>query len=271
MAVIEKATGRIVAVGVVDATPRAAYTHYHDGDSVFDGFEFTTWNRAEQREEHALVRWTGARSAQAFLEVFEAAADATESDLREWAAYITRRDAEANASRGEAGVEKIAEYLQSPRVGFLATAKKGRKVPVGTVGLVLWVGEKSYGGRSTWQAMIATSVEKTTRNIVGSDGKLRSVDRYLHTASTASANLVSVGSNLAEMAFAAAAWHEGYDGGMAADYVSSEPYIAADVLKLIRARWSNYEASAVIIKSEGYEEKMRALVKRALGDRFKAE
>jgi hypothetical protein len=102
---------------------------YDDSD-----FYAIVWDAAEGRTRevwYATTRgWTYRNSA---------AVDATEEV---WAAYNAWRQARAD----EAAAAQAAWEAAQPRKGRTVTVVKGRKVPLGTTGTVIWTGPGYRGG-----------------------------------------------------------------------------------------------------------------------------
>ena len=110
---------------------------YHDSD-----FTATYWDEEQGRPEavtYASTRgWTYPNSA---------TPDATDEVRAAYTAWCDARDRrlaqEASEAR-EAGALATARY---PKKGAKVRVVKGRKVPVGTVGTVFWLGAGNYGER----------------------------------------------------------------------------------------------------------------------------
>lgn len=114
-------------VGVVLAL--GEYNGYDDSD-----FYAVVWNAdkgATERVGYASTRgWTYPNGA---------AVDATPEVVAEYEAFCA-------AARKRAAAEKAAEEAATPRKGRTVKVVRGRKVPVGTVGTVIWYGAgKSFG------------------------------------------------------------------------------------------------------------------------------
>jgi hypothetical protein len=142
------------------------YNGYHDSD-----FYVIAWDDENQKitkYEYATTRFAGGGTAS--LDV--TAENKAKADA--WAYKKLRRDVFAG----------YLAALRKPVKGDTVTVVKGRKVPVGTTGVLFWVGpERVYGGYSEWSK---TRVQKV--GIAMSDAK-DAKGRYTDVVWTYMANI----------------------------------------------------------------------------------
>jgi hypothetical protein len=116
----------------------------------------------------ALV-WTGSEAREVLVNAnFEcdqsggaAVVDATPEVVAEWNAWKAAKEARANEARLLRAEMDRQRELVAPKKGRMVEVVKGRKVPVGTAGLVFWEGTDNYGNAKLG---LATSNRKTIRN-----------------------------------------------------------------------------------------------------------
>lgn len=86
--------------------------------------------------------------------------DATEETLAAVDAWVLRQEQQAQEAAQQAAQAAQTEEMARPVKGRIVEVYKGRKVPVGTVGLVFWTGIDNYGNAKVG---IATTNRKEVR------------------------------------------------------------------------------------------------------------
>jgi hypothetical protein len=115
-------------VGLVLET--GEYNGYDDSD-----FYAVVWNREKQHTERIIFATT-----RGWTYPNNAVVDATPEVKAEYNAWCERMRAKAKA-------EREAKEAATPRKGKTLEVVKGRKVPVGTRGICIWMGSGQYGER----------------------------------------------------------------------------------------------------------------------------
>jgi len=110
---------------------------YHDSD-----FTATVWD-ADKGEPSTLVYG----STRGWTYPNHATPDATPEVREAYDAWLAARAEEARIADAKAREEAAKENALAPVKGQPAVVVKGRKVPVGTEGTVVWLGEGNYGMR----------------------------------------------------------------------------------------------------------------------------
>jgi hypothetical protein len=108
-------------------------------------------NRFQTEDCTNLFTWRGAPSRTAVADEESTWTDEMREDYRAWQEWhAVAADAAMEAAerrQAEAQLQEMDRLQKEPRKGRQLRVVKGRKVPVGTEGVCIWIGEGGYGSR----------------------------------------------------------------------------------------------------------------------------